>query len=146
MASMETTSGGAPMSERIRQTPGDAFDRAALGFMKREAALSGLPRSLVSLVSLNEERTLTLRGKVLQIPPGVLCRFVEEAIASAAPVSGDAGQLEEIWGGRGWVVAWSRRAGYAAVIAQQIGSPGDAETFRATAQRLVSELGFPVVH
>lgn len=130
------------MSARPQSPKKSRFDQVALSFLQRKAAQSALSSTLVSLVSLRDEQTLTLQGKVPQASPAALRRWVDGVIASAQGERAcESGQLEEIWGGRGWVVAWSRRAGMAAVIAQRLDSPGEAEAFRATAQKTVEALG-----
>lgn len=126
------------------QTPKKSrFDQVALSFLQRKPARAALSRTFVSLVSLRDEQTLTLQGKVPQTSPAILRLWVDDVIASAQGEGrlADGGQLEEIWGGRGWVVAWSRRAGVAAVIAQKLDSPGETEAFRATARKTVEDLG-----
>lgn len=131
------------MTARSQSPKPSRFDQVALRFLQRKPARAALSQTLVSLVSLRDEQTLTLQGKVPQTSPSALRLWVDDVIASAQaegwPAEG--GQLEEIWGGRGWVVAWSRRAGVAAVIAQKVATPRDTEAFRATAQKTVEELG-----
>lgn len=131
------------MNARPQNPKRSRFDQVALSFLQRKPVRSALSSTLVSLVSLRDEQTLTLQGKVPQASPAALRLWVDGVIASAQGEGRlmDGGQLEEIWGGRGWVVAWSRRAGVAAVIAQKLDSPGETEAFRATAQRTVEALG-----
>ena len=117
---------------------GSALDRAASRFRQMPAAVS--PQAGVTLVSLTEERILTLQGAPPEAPPAALCLWIDDLIASAASDEADFGQLEEIRKDQGWVVAWSRPAGLAAVIAQDLGTAADAFAFRAAAGQTLDRL------
>jgi hypothetical protein len=131
MQNNQTTTGIGSAPSREPVEPSSSLERAASRFRALPAAA---PVALVTLVSLTEERTLTLQGEPPEAPAAALCLWVDDLLASAEGGADDTGWVEEVCPDQGWVVTWSRSAGLAAVIAQHLDSPADLVALRAAGQ------------